>query len=122
MLHASIKENIALAEKVFDDKRLQAVAKVTGVDKIAQSLNEVVTEDGKNFSGGERQRIALARALYRDFDLLILDEPFNELDESSERQLLRELRRIADEGKMILLVTHSPAALEYCNKKILLDD
>jgi ABC-type bacteriocin/lantibiotic exporter with double-glycine peptidase domain len=122
ILHASIKENIALHENVYDEKRLVHAVRAAGIGKMADSLDAVVTEDGKNFSGGQRQRIALARALYKDFDLLVLDEPFNELDEISERQLLDELRNIADKGKIVLLITHNPAALDYCNKKILLDD
>jgi ABC-type multidrug transport system fused ATPase/permease subunit len=122
ILHASVKENIALRQDAYNEPRLQESARIAGVTKIVGSLEAVVAEDGKNFSGGQLQRIALARALYKEPDVLVLDEPFNELDELSERQLLCELRRIADEGMIVLLITHNPSALDYCNKKILLDD
>jgi ABC-type multidrug transport system fused ATPase/permease subunit len=122
VFHASIKENITLQEEVGDEHRLRYATGIARMQKIGDSMGIVVTEDGKNLSGGQRQRIALARALYKEFDLLVLDEPFNELDESSEHQLLADLRNIADEGKMVLLITHNSAALNYCNKKILLDD
>lgn len=122
ILHASVKENIVLQDEGFDEEKLHEAARIAGIAKFAGSMDETITEDGKNFSGGQRQRIAFARALYKNFDLLILDEPFNELDEAAERQLLAELRDIANEGKMILLVTHNPSALDFCNKKISLDD
>jgi ABC-type bacteriocin/lantibiotic exporter with double-glycine peptidase domain len=122
ILHESVKENIVLQDEGFDEEKLHEAARIAGIANFAGSMDETITEDGKNFSGGQRQRIALARALYKNFDLLILDEPFNELDEAAERQLLAELRDIANEGKMILLVTHNPSALDFCNKKISLDD
>jgi ABC-type bacteriocin/lantibiotic exporter with double-glycine peptidase domain len=85
-------------------------------------LNTLVTENGKNFSGGQRQRILLARALYKEADLIILDEPFSELDESTEQSMLKNLQAIAAEGKMIILITHNQDALNYCNKKYFMDE
>ena len=99
---------------------------VTGVDKIVQmsasGLDTVITEHGKNLSGGQRQRIALARALYKDFDLLILDEPFSELDEESETSIMRYLKEIASNGKMVVLITHNRHSLSFCNKTVLMDE
>ena len=54
-------------------------------------------------------------------DLLILDEPFNELDENSELEMLRQLQTIASGGKMVLLITHNSEALSFCNRKIFMD-
>ena len=82
----------------------------------------MVAENAKNISGGQRQRISLARALYRDADLILLDEPFSELDEISEVVLLNHLRQLADNGKIIVMVTHNKKALSFCNKTILLDE
>jgi ABC-type multidrug transport system fused ATPase/permease subunit len=125
-LHASLVENIILDEDNYDSEKLKKTLNLTGIDKMMQSFPEgidtVITENGKNFSGGQRQRIILARALFRDFDLLILDEPFNELDESAEIELLEQLRVIADEGKIVLLITHNVAAFSFCNRKMQLDE
>jgi ABC-type bacteriocin/lantibiotic exporter with double-glycine peptidase domain len=125
-LHASIIENIALQEAGYDEAKIKKITAITGVDKLAnsfpQGLKTMVTENGKNFSGGQRQRIIFARALYKDFDLLILDEPFNELDEPSEMHLLRELQKMAADGKMILLITHNREAMSFGNKKIVMDE
>ncbi|MEP6750407.1 MAG: ABC transporter ATP-binding protein [Bacteroidota bacterium] len=125
-LHASIIENITLQESNYDETKIKKIIAITGVDKIVctlpQSLDTIITENGKNFSGGQRQRIICARALYTDADLLVLDEPFNELDELSEIDMLKELQKIAADGKMIILITHNKAAIPFGNRKILLDE
>jgi ABC-type multidrug transport system fused ATPase/permease subunit len=125
-LHASLRENITLQDERGDSKKLEDILNITGIGAILkelpQGLNTVVTENGKNFSGGQRQRIILARALYRDFDLLILDEPFSELDEHSELEMIGLLQKLAAAGKTIFLVTHSSRALSFCNRKIILDE
>lgn len=125
-LHASILENIVLQEDGYDKDRLDKILGLTGLGEMIQTfphgLNTIITENGRNFSGGQRQRIIFARALYKDFDLLILDEPFSELDASSEHALLIQLKAMALAGKMILLITHNPNALHFCNKKIVLNE
>jgi ABC-type bacteriocin/lantibiotic exporter with double-glycine peptidase domain len=88
------------------------------VQQLPDRLSDVIRENGKNLSGGQRQRIALARAIYKDSDLLILDEPFSELDECSEREILKELKIMAEGGKMILFITHDLNGLSFCNRQI----
>jgi ABC-type multidrug transport system fused ATPase/permease subunit len=125
-LHGSVAENITFEESNYDRKRLNDILVFTGIDQMVHSfsngLNTVITENGKNLSGGQRQRFMLARALYKDFDLLILDEPFSELDKTAETGLLKQLRALANTGKIILLITHNTDAFSFCNKKIQLDD
>jgi ABC-type multidrug transport system fused ATPase/permease subunit len=125
-LHGTVQENITFEESSYDKKRLNEILALTGIDQIihlfSNGLGTVITENGKNLSGGQRQRIRLARALYRDFDLLILDEPFSELDKAAEMELLKQLRVLANMGKIILLITHNMDAFSFCNKKIQLDD
>ena len=82
----------------------------------------MITENGKNISGGQQQRIAIARALYKDADLVLLDEPFNELDEASVVSILGHFREMADAGKIVILVTHDKLSLSYCNKIISLGE
>ena len=125
LVHDTILKNITLHDKDFDADRLKQVTSDSGLDtlltQLPQGLNTVITENGKNISGGQRQRIALARALYKDAGLLLLDEPFNELDEASEQRLMHLLQRLADRGKLILLITHDTKSLSFCNKIISLD-
>jgi ABC-type transport system involved in cytochrome bd biosynthesis fused ATPase/permease subunit len=90
--------------------------------KGADGAEKMITENGRNISGGQQQRIALARALYKDAKLILMDEPFNELDEASEFLLLEHFRELAQNGKIVMMITHNKRALSYCNKVFSLDE
>ena len=126
LLHDTLLHNITLNGKAADPGRLSNVVETAGLSALVESSPEkwekVIAENGKNISGGQRQRIAIARALYKAADLIILDEPFNELDNASEIKLLKSLQQLASEGKLIILITHSRDSLSYCNKIISLDE
>jgi ABC-type multidrug transport system fused ATPase/permease subunit len=124
-IHDSVRNNITLQE-TFEKERLAKVLRVTGVDHLLadqpEGIDTILSENGKNISGGQRQRIMLARALYKDADLVILDEPFNELDRVSEDRLLDHFRELATSGKIVLLITHNRESLSFCNKIVSLDE
>jgi ABC-type bacteriocin/lantibiotic exporter with double-glycine peptidase domain len=126
LIYDSILRNIVLDDESHDSEWLDEVMRATGLDKLTQrfpeGLQALVTENGKNISGGQRQRISFARALYKKSGLLILDEPFSELDEETEREMLDCCLRLAKEGKAILLITHNKRNLSLCHKTILLDE
>jgi ABC-type multidrug transport system fused ATPase/permease subunit len=125
LIHDTILTNITLEENGHDEARLKEVIAFSGLDTLldqyTEGLNIVITENGKNLSGGQRQRIMLARALYHNFDLLILDEPFGEMDQRSENVILSKLKLLAGHGKMIIFITHNKEGLSFCNKIISLD-
>lgn len=124
-INDSLLKNIVLTEDGYDTDKLEQILTICGLDNLVahypRGINTIITENGKNISGGQRQRIMLARALYTDFDVLLLDEPFSEMDEAAEQQLLNQLQLLAQAGKIIVLITHNTASLSYCNKLILLD-
>lgn len=124
-IHDSIAKNISLSEGAPDQEKLNRIAVATGIDELitasAKGFETIITENGRNFSGGQRQRLIFARALYKNYDCIILDEPFNELDEASEIKMLQHLQQISSEGKIVILVTHNKNALSFCNRKIMLD-
>ncbi|MBN9384523.1 MAG: ABC transporter ATP-binding protein [Chitinophagaceae bacterium] len=126
LIHDSILHNITLNGKARDEERLRNAVDAAGltgvIETFPEKLDKVITENGRNISGGQRQRIALARALYKEADLIILDEPFNELDEESESSLLRHFRQLAQAGKMIILITHNRKSLSFCNKTLSLHE
>ena len=126
LINDSIVKNITLNEEHFNPTKMNAVIAATGLKELLgrhpEGWNKIVTENGKDISGGQKQRIAIARALYKDADLIILDEPFNELDSGSEQLLLQHLRALASEGKIILLITHNKESLAYCHHIIALDE
>jgi ABC-type transport system involved in cytochrome bd biosynthesis fused ATPase/permease subunit len=112
-----------LKESDVTEQKLQDVILNAGIETITKTENQsgyIIKENGKNISGGQKQRIAFARALYKEYDLLILDEPFNELDAEAELQMLQQLKLVAHKGKMILLITHNTGALALCDKVVLL--
>lgn len=121
-IYDTIARNITLKEDGYDVNKLNTVIDFCDLDVIIdqhpEKLDWIITENGKNLSGGQRQRVMLARALYHGFDLLILDEPFGELDQQSENIILEKLQTLASEGKMILFVTHNRQGLSYCNKLV----
>jgi len=125
-IHDSIRNNILLSEDVYDADKLDNIIKITGlynlIEKYPEGLDTVITENGKNISGGQRQRIMLARTLYKDADMIILDEPFSELDRASENSMLNYFRSLAEAGKIIILITHNKESLSFCNKVISLDE
>ena len=124
-IHDTILKNITLTDDAYDAEKLDEIVAFCGIDALLKQypagLAKIINENGKNISGGQRQRIMLARALYHDFDLLILDEPFGEMDNAAEVFILRQLQLLAAQGKMILFITHNTASLSYCNKTIVMD-
>ena len=126
LINDSILTNITLDEKEHDPGKLTSVIKATGLGELIghhpEGINKYITENGRDISGGQRQRIVMARALYKDAGLIILDEPFNELDSASEHSLLQQFKELAGQGKIIILITHNKESLSFCNKIIALDE
>ena len=126
LVNDSIIKNIILDDKHFNATKMNAVVSSAGLEGLLgrhpEGWNKVITENGKDISGGQKQRIAIARALYKDADLIILDEPFNELDKQSEYLLLQRFITLASEGKIIVLITHNKEILSYCHNIIELDE
>lgn len=126
LVHDSIRNNITLYRNNVDIKKLDRILEVTGltswISQLPEGIHTVITESGKNISGGQRQRIAIARALFKDPPVIILDEPFNELDEASEISLLNYLKQLSLNGKTIVLVTHNTNSFSYCDNIIYLNE
>lgn len=126
MINDSILRNIVLDEQADDLRKLSEVIELSGLEELAgvfpQGLDRQLTENGKNISGGQRQRIVFARALYKEAGLIILDEPFSELDEASEEKMLHHCRKLAQSGKIILMITHNKKSLSFCNKIVSLNE
>jgi ABC-type bacteriocin/lantibiotic exporter with double-glycine peptidase domain len=119
LMYDTVLANITLNAPNVHHQRLQQALALTGITTtLPAGIDTLLTENGKNISGGQRQRIALARALYKEAGVLVLDEPFSELDEKAEEQLLQNLQQLAGDGKMILLVTHNKRSLEKCSRII----
>jgi ABC-type multidrug transport system fused ATPase/permease subunit len=124
-IHDTLLRNITLEENQYDREQLEAAMHVSGLKKLIgtfpEGIEKIITENGKNISGGQQQRISIARALYKKADLILLDEPFNELDSVATEYMLQHFKELAAAGKTIVMITHDKKSLAYCNKTISLD-
>lgn len=106
-------------QNVMETDRLRDVIRLACADFIYAlpgQLDTLLGEKGAGLSEGQMQRIAIARALYADCPVLILDESTSALDQQTERQLLEHLKKLTD--KTVFIVTHRPKALKICNKQM----
>ncbi|UUE97893.1 thiol reductant ABC exporter subunit CydD [Xanthomonas hortorum] len=121
LFHGSIADNLRLADPQASDARLHAVADAAQVMRFAAQLpaglDTVIGERGFGLSGGEARRVALARLLLREPDLLLLDEPTAFLDPDTEAELLRTLGVFA-RGRAVILATHSAAVMRWADTVI----
>jgi len=99
----TLRHNLTMYRDIPDAK-LREMLKSVGLERFAGSLDTMVEENGGNFSGGEKKRICLARALLRDTDVLILDEPLANLDGETAERIEDLLLGISH--KTILVVSH----------------
>lgn len=115
------EENISIA------LRARTIPPATAVERSAAALRRVGIGDladrlVQELSGGQLQRVAVARALAVEPDLLIADEPTSELDEANRDLVVAELRAEADRGAVVLLATHDPEVAALCDDVLHLDD
>ena len=107
----TVRANLLVAKPNAEDVELELVLHSVGLSetfKLREGLDTQLGDRGVLISGGEAQRLALARALLKGFDLLILDEPTANVDQAQGLELVRDLLQIAkkDEGRSIVLITH----------------
>ncbi|MCM3556149.1 ABC transporter ATP-binding protein/permease [Janibacter melonis] len=125
LVHASIRENLLLARPDADEARLwQALAAAQVADLVASlpdGLDTVVGSRGYRFSGGEQQRIAIARTLLRDPRVLVLDEATSALDNETERELQAAIETLA-KGRTTITIAHRLSTVEGADQIVVLDD
>lgn len=121
----TIAENIArLSPRPDDAKVVAAAQKAAAHEMILQfpdGYDTRVRAGGGRLSGGQMQRIALARALYDDPVIVILDEPNSNLDNEGSMALNQAIRQIKAEGRSVLIMAHRPAAIQECDTLLVLD-
>src|SRR5579863_7040797 len=124
LFNASVRENIAYARPDATDDDIVSAAQAASIHErilaLPNGYDTVVAERGQTLSAGERQRIALARALLADPKVLILDEPTSALDEANERAIAETLVRVA-EGRTAILITHRASLARIAHQTIFLD-
>jgi ATP-binding cassette subfamily C protein LapB len=125
LFFGSLKENILLAVPHLDDTELLAAAQVAGLSDMVNAhprgFEMTVGERGESLSGGQRQGVAIARAVVHNPPILLLDEPTGSMDHSSEETIKQNLRRFAA-GKTMVVVTHRTTLLDLVDRIIVVDN
>ena len=118
MLDDSIAANILFGENEKDIKKIYNIIKEVSLDKFINTLPDkidtLVGPNAKQVSGGQAQRIAIARALYQNPQLLIFDEATNSLDEKTEKEIMNNIYSL--KNRTSIIITHKKSLLDGCNK------
>ena len=126
----TIGENIScMHEEDYDENRVQEALRISKLDTIVNQLpkgihsyiNTDLSPDGINFSGGQQQRLLLAKAYYKNPSLLILDEPTAALDALAEKDMYEEYKEIT-KGKSALFISHRLASTRFCDNIVFLEN
>ncbi|SEP72078.1 ATP-binding cassette, subfamily C, CydD [Faunimonas pinastri] len=125
LFHGTIADNIRLGHPAAGDAEVREAARLACVGEFAErlplGLDTPVGERGFGLSGGEAQRVGLARLFLTDPGLILLDEPTAHLDEETEARVLRGIESFA-EGRTLLVVTHSPAVAALMDRVLRIAD
>jgi ATP-binding cassette subfamily C protein LapB len=125
LFYGSVKENIMLGMPHANDREVLHAASIAGVtdfvDKHPSGFDMQVGERGEMLSGGQRQSIAVARALLRDPPILVMDEPSNAMDNTTEEIFKTRFEKWAKD-KTLVLVTHRASLLSLVDRIIVMDN
>jgi ATP-binding cassette subfamily B protein len=124
LFHATIRENLRFAKPDATDEELELAAEAARIHDLIVSLPEgydtTVGERGYRFSGGEKQRIAIARTILRNPPILVLDEATSSLDTETERQVQDALDRLA-QGRTTIAIAHRLSTVQDADQIVVLD-
>lgn len=128
VLAFTIRENIGCEARNVDDERVRTAldkvglwSKVEGFENgLEQMMLKVIDENGTDFSGGERQKLSIARGLYKDAPMVIMDEPTAALDALAEAEIYENFSSLV-EGKTAVYISHRLASTRFCDKIVLFD-
>ncbi|MGB7406403.1 MAG: type I secretion system permease/ATPase [Pacificimonas sp.] len=123
LLSGTVRDNIALGRSEVDDEEMLRAAKISGTHGFMQNLangyDRKLADRGEGLSGGQRQSIALARAIAGKPQVLLLDEPSSQMDAQTEASVIQRIRADLD-GRTLLVITHRPPFLKVVDRVILL--
>lgn len=124
-MFGTLRDNLLMGAPHTSDAEMMRVAALTGVSDIVarhpMGYGMPIGEKGETLSGGQKQAIALARAILSQPDVLLLDEPTSGMDMGSERTVLQALEPIMA-GRTVVIVTHRPAILKYVDRILVMDE
>ncbi len=126
LFSGNIIDNIAVGEFSPDMERIIGVVKELGlipfIEKLPQGFHTQIGENGSALSGGEKQRLAIARALYRNPEVIIFDEATSSLDSESEFYVKQAINRLKEQGKTIVMIAHRLSTVLDADKIAILEN
>ena len=125
LFDGTIAENIARLAEAPDAEQVVAAARMADAHemilKLPEGYDTRITAASSRLSGGQMQRIGLARALYGDPVILVLDEPNSNLDNEGSEAVNAAIRRFREQERSVLVMAHRPAAIQECDRLLMLD-
>ena len=115
VFRGTVKENICMS-KEYEEKKFQQICSFVNIFSMIQQFenHELIEENGNNLSMGQKQRIAIARAIYGNTSIIVFDEPTANLDQESINSFIEMLQNISKD-KICIIVTHDMKLASICN-------
>lgn len=125
LFHGTLRENLLMAAPRGTDQHMLRISEATGVTALAAAhplgFDRGVGERGDTLSGGQRQAVALARALMAEAPMYLLDEPTSAMDQQTEAELLKTIAGLGEKGGGFVIVTHKHSVLPLVDRLIVMD-
>ena len=120
-IEGTIKENIILDQKSnVSDKKLYEIIRLVGLDylikKLPNGINSLISQEGSTLSGGEQQKLAIARAIYFNRKCIVIDEGLNAMDNKNQIMILNLLKVLKSHKYSIVIVSHEKSHFKICDK------
>lgn len=125
LFSSTLKDNISLFKEEYDEDEIKESTKKAivyeDIKKMPKGINTVIGERGGDLSGGQKQRVAISRAFLKDSSILIFDDTFSALDNSTSEKLIENIKELSD-GKTCIIISNKVSDVKYSDKIIVLDN
>ena len=126
LFSGNIVDNIAVGDLQPDMERIVSIVKQLGliefIENLPNGFNTQIGENGTSLSGGEKQRLAIARAIYKNPEIFIFDEATSSLDSDSEQYVKSAIQNLKQQGKTILIIAHRLSTVLAADKIAILEN